>query len=443
MGGCQERDTYEQAVEKLFGLQRFGVKLGLEKIVTLLDRLGNPHERFVSSHIAGTNGKGTAAAVCNAVIAAHDIPCGLFTSPHLISLRERVRIGHQAVPGQFIADWVGEHFPFILRHRVTFFEAVTAMAFDYFCRSKVAAAVVEVGLGGRYDATNVINPAVAAITSIGMDHAKYLGASLKAIAAEKAGIAKPGVPLICAERNRKALPAIENTCRETGSPLILLEQAAGISRLRQSPQGIVFNYRGRSFDLKEAGVALYGEHQARNTAVGLLCAEKILEKLGIPAVNEKASAALASVRMPGRFQRHKISESVELILDVAHNPPAARALADVYEKIYGKQRRAVVVAGLGLFKGGAGFLRPLLGVADDFFLPRVDFGRADTGTSQLDPERLGGYLRSHGARATAVRSVAEALDLAIGLAGKRGSPVLVTGSFYLVGDIMRQLGLAV
>jgi len=441
MGGRKKNGNYARAVESLFGLQRFGVKLGLKNIGILLERLGNPHERFACCHIAGTNGKGTAAAVCHAVLSAHGVTTGLFTSPHLISLRERIRIGFETVPRSFVADWVGEHLSFLLSRRLTFFETVTAMAFDYFRRAGITAAVVEVGLGGRYDATNVIRPAVAAITSIGMDHAKYLGNSLQAIAAEKAGIVKPGVPLLCAEKNRKALAVIEATCRRAGSPLVLLEQAIRLRKVHHVPGGITFDCRGPAFELEQAKVALYGRHQARNVALGLLAAEAMLKELGIPVEGDKAAAALAALRCPGRFQHCYSTGGVELILDVAHNPPAARKLVEVFRRLYGRERRAVVVAGLGSYKRCAGFFRPLLAIAEEFVLPQVDFGRAETGGGQLDPESLERYLRSQGARARTSRSMADAMAQAQELAGRHDSPVLITGSFHTVGEAMRGLGL--
>lgn len=441
MGGRRKSGDYARAVESLFSLQRFGVKLGLENIGILLERLGNPHERFVCCHIAGTNGKGTTAAVCHAVLSAHGVTSGLFTSPHLISLRERIRIGFETVPLSFVSDWVGEHLPFLLSRRLTFFETVTAMAFDYFRRAEVTAAVVEVGLGGRCDATNVIRPAVAAITSIGMDHAKYLGNSLQAIAAEKAGIVKPGVPLLCAEKNRMSLAVIEAACRRAGSQLVLLEQTIRLRKVHHTPEGLAFDYRGPALELEQAKVALYGRHQAGNVALGLLTAEAMLKELVIPVEGDKAAAALAALRCPGRFQRCYSAEGVELILDVAHNPPAARKLVGAFHRIHGRERRAVVVAGLGLYKRCAGFFRPLLAIADEFILPQVDFGRAETGGGQLDPESIKRYLRSQGARARTSRSMADALAQAQELAGRRGSPVLITGSFHTVGEAMRRLGL--
>jgi len=432
---------YSQAVESLFSLQRFGVKLGLENIGILLERLGNPHGRFACCHIAGTNGKGTTAAVCHAVLSAHSVRTGLFTSPHLLSLRERIRIGPQKVPRDFVADWVGEHLRFLMSRRLTFFESVTAMAFDYFRSSEAAAAVVEVGLGGRFDATNVIHPLVAAITSIGMDHTRYLGRSLQAIAAEKAGIVKPGVPLVCGEKGKKTLPAIQAACRRAGSRLIMLEQAAGLRRPRYTSQGFVFDYQGLSLELKGVEVSLFGAHQARNVCLGLLAAEKMLEKLRIPARNEQAAGALAALRCPGRFQRCFSAGGVEVILDVAHNPPAARGLSRVFRLVYGANRRALVVAGLGMYKNCAGFFRPLLPIAEKFFLPRVDFGRAETGRGQLEPERIRCYLESVGASAAAGCTMSEALNSAFELAGRHGLPVLVTGSFHTAGEAMLDLGL--
>ncbi len=432
---------YSQAVESLYSLQRFGVKLGLENIRVLLERLGNPHRQFACCHIAGTNGKGTASYVTQAVLAAHGLRCGLFTSPHLLSLRERVRVGSQNVPRSFVADWVGEHLPFIMSRRLTFFETVTALAFDYFRTLEIDTAVVEVGMGGRCDATNVIRPAVAAITSIGMDHAAYLGNSLQAIAAEKAGIVKPGVPLLCAERNRKVLAVIQTACRRAGSPLVLLDQAVRLRRLCHSPEGLTLDYQGPALELKGAKVSLYGMHQARNLGLGLLAAQTMLEKSGIPADGRKTAGALKALRCPGRFQRCLTSGPVEIILDVAHNPPAARKLAGVFQRVCGQDRRATVVAGLGSQKRCVGFFRPLLAIADEFILPQVDFGRAETGRGQLDPKSIERYLRSHGAAAGTSRSMTDALSVARDVAGRSGSPVLVTGSFHTVGEAMRLLKL--
>ncbi|MFH1070708.1 MAG: bifunctional folylpolyglutamate synthase/dihydrofolate synthase, partial [Candidatus Glassbacteria bacterium] len=252
--------SYAEAVERLYGLQRFGVKLGLEKISSLLAEVGDPQDSFTSCHLAGTNGKGTAAAVVDTLLRAHRVSCGLYTSPHLVDLRERIVAGGRKVPESFVAGWVDRRYAWIEQRKVTFFEAVTALAFDWFRRAGVGAASIEVGLGGRFDATNVIVPAVTVITSIGLEHTQHLGRTLSLIAGEKAGIAKPGVPLLCGERKKRAVAAIAAVCREKGAPLLLLDDEISCRGLKIDGRGTVFSYRSGRFSLSRARVPLYGLH---------------------------------------------------------------------------------------------------------------------------------------------------------------------------------------
>ncbi|MEA2062895.1 MAG: folylpolyglutamate synthase/dihydrofolate synthase family protein [Gemmatimonadota bacterium] len=435
---------YSQVVESLYGLRQFGVKLGLGNITSLLERLGKPHLHFTCFHVAGTNGKGTVAAVCQAVLAAHGVKSGLFTSPHLLSIRERIRVDSAAVPREFVTGWVEEHLRFLTSRKITFFEAITALAFDYFRSSAAEAVSVEVGLGGRWDATNVVSPMVTAITSIGMDHEEYLGRSLAAIAAEKAGIVKPEVPLLCAETNRRALSVIERACRELGSPLIRLGQAARLKELSHTPGGVSFDFHSGHFELRQATLSQYGTHQARNAALGLLAAGRMLEALGLKPESAKAIRALRSLSWPGRFQRVLIpgDPQVEAVLDVAHNPPAARKLAGVFKEIFAG-RRAIIVAGLAQQKRRALFFRPLTAIAHGFILPRVDFAACESSPSQVAPPELKRYLQKAGAQAQTSPSMTEAMDAALSLARKTGVPILVTGSFRTVGEAMRVLGLDV
>lgn len=433
---------YREAVERLYSLQRFGVKLGLEKITSFLVDLDNPQNTFHSCHIAGTNGKGTCAAVVQAVLSAHGISAGLYTSPHLVDLRERVRVGGAAVPESFVAYWVGKHLDYALRRKVTFFETVTALAFDYFREQRVEAAAVEVGLGGKFDATNVVQPAVSVITSIGLEHTLYLGKSLSAIAGEKAGIAKPGVPLLCGETGKRALASIKAAAQEAGSPLSLLDEDTVCIEREVDRRGTRFDYRGPGLSLDGALVPLYGRHSLRNVALGLQAAGQLLGKMGAvpeaPAVRE----ALANLSWPARFQRLSLAGGVELVLDVAHNPPAAARLAEVYRRVYGG-RRAVVVSALASDKDYRRFLRKLLKLTEVFIFPEVDFGRKDTPSVCRDPQELREFVESSvpGARALAGESMEAALERAFALA--QGKPVVVTGSFHTVGAAIQVLGIKV
>jgi dihydrofolate synthase/folylpolyglutamate synthase len=429
---------YREAVRALYGLQSFGVKLGLEKISSFLATLGNPHHTFTACHIAGTNGKGTCAAVVDAVLAAHGIQSGLYTSPHLLSMRERIRAGGRRVPEEYVTGWVSEHLDYIVRNRVTFFETVTAMAFDYFRLTKVEAAAVEVGLGGRYDATNVVAPAVAVITSIGLEHTRYLGRTIASIAREKAGIAKPGVPLLCGERKRSAVNVIAEVAGCAGGSLHFLDDSVSVRELKILPAGTRFSYRGPGLRLREAFVPLHGVHNLRNVALGLWAAELMLAGLGLAPQEEAFCQALEHLCWPARFQRLKVGHDLELVLDVAHNPAAAAKMRSLYRRMYGSQP-ALAVTALAGDKDHAKFIRHLLKMADRFIFPHVDFGRAESGSGGRDPENLKALVKRYSPLTAAHVSphMEDALEQAFRLAA--GRPVVVTGSFHTVGEAMRIL----
>jgi dihydrofolate synthase/folylpolyglutamate synthase len=431
---------YREAVHALYGLQCFGVKLGLEKISSFLAYLGNPHHTFPACHIAGTNGKGTCAAVLDAILAAHGIQSGLYTSPHLVSMRERIKTSGRTVPENYVAGWVSEHLDYIMRNRVTFFETITAMAFDYFGHKKVGAAAVEVGLGGRYDATNVVYPRVGVITSIGLEHTRYLGETIASVAREKAGIAKPGLPLLCGEKKRAAVKVIGEATRCVGGSLHLLDEVVSVSQLKILPTGTRFNYRGPGLRLRGVSVPLYGVHNLRNVALGLWAAELMLAELGLPLQEDAFCHALKKLVWPARFQRLKLENGPELVLDVAHNPPASAKLSRLFRRIYPSQR-ALVVTALAGDKDHAKFILHLLKMADRFIFPHVDFGRAESGSGSRDPENLKGLVKRYSPQAAAHVSpdMKDALEQAFRLAA--GSPVVVTGSFHTVGEAMRILNI--
>jgi len=431
---------YQQAVRQLYDLQRFGVKLGLEKIKSLLGCLGNPQDTFLSCHIAGTNGKGTVAAVCDALLRAHGVQSGLYTSPHLVSLRERIRVCGGLIPEEFVASWVGIHREYLLGQRVTFFEAVTALAFDYFRSQRIEAAAVEVGLGGRFDATNVVSSRLGVITSIGLEHTRYLGKTLAAIAKEKAGIMKPGVPLLCGERRKKVLEVIGSAAGALGCPFLLLDEEVSLKELSFGPDGTCFNYRGPGLELVGARVRLFGVHQLRNVALGIRAAEFMLAELGVKPQGVLSTEALAEFHWPARFQIVPLEPNLELVLDVAHNPPAAAKLAGVYRRLY-SSRKALAVVALATDKDYRNFLRHLGKIADRFIFPLVDFGRTDSRCGCEDPRKLQLYVEENLPQAESYLApqMQSALELAARLSA--GRPVLLTGSFHTVGEAMRIIGI--
>ena len=431
--------SFQQAAGWLYGLQRFGVKLGLEKVTGLLDELCNPHRSFTSIHIAGTNGKGTAAAVADAVLRAHGVRAGLYTSPHLVSICERARVDGSKVPEEFVTAWVERWTEYIESRRVTFFETVTAMAFDFFRGEGVVASAVEVGMGGRFDATNVVTPAVGLITSIGLEHTRYLGDTLEKIAAEKGGIAKPGVPLICAENRGEALDSIRREADLAGAELLLMDDLVSYDVLEAGGTGSRFDYSSQELRLSGASVPLVGQQAVRNACLGLAGAEQALRRLGITADPDSCARALAGLCWPGRFQRASGPSGAEIVLDVAHNPPAASVLRVNLERAYPGRRPTFVIALAG-DKDHAHFLEHLLPLAHGFIFPVVDFGRAETRGGSVEPQTMAAMARELGGRDEHIRvcgPMAEALELA----GECDGPVVVTGSFHTVGEAMAVLGI--
>ena len=431
--------TFQQAADWLFGLQRFGVKLGLEKVTRLLEELGNPHREFVSCHIAGTNGKGTAAAAVDAVLRAHGVRCGLYTSPHLVSMRERVRVDGDKVPGEFVAAWVERHRDYLEANRVTFFEVVTAMAFDWFHKSGAEAAAVEVGMGGRFDATNVLNPGAGLITSIGLEHTRFLGDTLAEIAAEKGGVAKEGVPLICGENRVEAFEAIRSEAVRAGADLRLFDNEVNWKMLAGDGSGSRFSYMSPAAELSEIDVPLVGRQAVRNVCLGIRAAELTLAALGISVDPAALANGLSGLCWPGRFQRVTGPGETELVLDVAHNPPASAKLRENLELVF-PHREVTVVSAMAGDKDFGNFLEHLLSVAGAFIFPCVDFGTADTQSGAAEPSRMASALEDlTGGRLAG--EICAGMTEALELASEYSGPVVVCGSFHTVGAAMAELGI--
>jgi dihydrofolate synthase / folylpolyglutamate synthase len=431
--------SFKQASDWLFGLQRFGVKLGLEKVSCLLEKLGDPHRSFVSCHIAGTNGKGTAAVSAESIIRAHGVRCGLYTSPHLVSVCERVRLDGIKVPEAFVDSWVQSHRSYVEEQRITFFEVLTALSFDWFSQAGARAAVVEVGMGGRFDATNVVSPAVCLVTSIALEHTKYLGDTLAKIAAEKAGIAKKGVPLLCGENRGEALEAIRTETESAGARLCLFDSEVQWSTLAVNKFGSRFNYKSPELLLENALLPMVGDQAVRNCCLGIRAAELVLGSMGIKAEPETSADALKGLHWPGRFQRVSGPDGGELVLEVAHNPAAAVKLRENIELVY-PGHRAIFVMALAGDKDYEYFLESLLPVAAGFVFPVVDFGRADTGSGAVEPDILAAAVSELSA-GEMVSKVCSDMAAALQLVRDESGPVVICGSFHTVGEAMRELGL--
>ena len=435
--------TYSQAIAYLYGLQRFGVKLGLENIHRLLEAIGNPHRRFPSILIGGTNGKGSTAAFLSSILRAAGYRVGLYTSPHLLDFTERVRVNGRAIDSGDVARLTDELRSVVADLFVsprtsplapcagshpTFFEVATALAFLHFLRSKVDYAVVEVGLGGRFDATNVLSPEVAVITNIALEHEDYLGKTLGAIAAEKAGIVKEGGRVVTAADAPEALAVIAEACRSRGTTLLDVHATCDweINDSDLSGQRFVVAQAGQP--TQEFSIRLLGRHQVTN-AVTALAAARLLRAPGATIPESSIREGLRQTRWPGRL--HLFPGHPLVILDGAHNPAGAKALRAFLEE----QRfagRLILVFGVLQDKNWIAMLQELGPLAKRVILTRPESDRAADPRGLVEAERFCPKLEI-------LEDVAEAITLARAVADPDDA-VVVAGSLFIISAALRTLG---
>lgn len=418
------KTPYGAALEYLFARVSGGWKLGLDTTHALLAALGDPHTRFPSFHVAGTNGKGSVVSTIDALLRARGFRVGRYTSPHLIDFRERICVDGVPIAEEAVVAFIERWAPTVERLGATFFEATTCLAFDHFARERVDVAVVEVGLGGRLDATNVIAPLATGVTSIGLDHQAYLGETKELIAREKAGIFKPGVPAVIGEPEAPIRTLLARFAREAGaSDVLVVGEQWQVRDIQVDPSGTAFTLdTGRR--RRALRTPLVGRHQALNAATALA----MLELVGAPyaAAADAAEHALAQVAIPGRFQR-----CGRVIFDVAHNPAGTAVLCDTLDAVR-PPRPVVCLLTVLRDKDWQTMMTTLAGRVDGFVLsapPSVPADRAWV----LDDAVT--FAQARGWSAEAIpefdRALARALDGA--------ATTLVTGSFHTVGDAMARL----
>jgi dihydrofolate synthase/folylpolyglutamate synthase len=419
-----QESAYNACLNELFSLRRLRMKLRLDTIRGVLARLENPHQRFKSVHIAGTNGKGSTAAHLAATLNTAGYRTGLFTSPHLIRFNERFRIdGHAAGDDEVVAAF--HHVRHAQRQNeehMTFFEMCAAMAFWIFARRKVDWAVIETGMGGRLDATNVLIPEVSVITNIALDHQIYLGNTLADIAREKAGIIKPGIALVTGVKQPPTRLVIKETAHRQKAPVYRLGKAF---RVRRRSTNNDFSYFGLDTTLYNLKTALSGSHQVDNAAMAIAACELINRKH--PTVNPDAiRKGLIRVTWPGRLQI--ISQDPMVILDGAHNLAAAKLLARHLRQHLGR-RKLVLVIGILDDKAFNGMLAVLAPFCSRVIATQPNYSRA------LPPQQVAEAARKHVAQVSVKATVAEAIDHALATIGP-DEAVCVAGSLYLVGEAL-------
>ncbi len=423
---------YEATLEHLYRLERFGIKLGLDNIRRLLSLLGDPHRGLRAIHVTGTNGKGSVCAYATSALRKAGYRVGLYTSPHLVRFNERIQVdGVQISDEDVLRFWSGMQ-PAIEsmagKNKVnhpTFFEVTTAMAFEYFREHEVDLALVEVGMGGRMDATNVIDGRVSVVTRVALEHTEHLGKSVERIAREKAGIIKPTSRAVTVDQ--EALPVIAARCREVGAPLTILGRDAHAERLSQDLYGQRVRVRGAFGDL-EVRTPLLGTFQVENVGLAVAALAE-LRATGFHVPDSAIVSGIESAHWPARLQ--VLRERPLVVVDGAHNGPAARALAaSVAELLPGS--KFLLVIGVLSDKDLDAFASSLGPIASQVFACRPKSHRA------FEAEEVAAALRPY-APVTVVPPVGRAIDAALA-AARPEDRILITGSIYTAGEALEHLG---
>jgi len=405
--------NYPEAIQFLYGLRLFGAKFGLENTFKLAALAGNPQQKLRFIHVAGTNGKGSTCAMLESIYRAAGLRTGLFTSPHLVSFRERIQVNRQLISENDVVRQVSVLQPLLKQfpegHHPTFFEVITVMALKYFAEQNCELVIWETGLGGRLDATNIVTPLASVITNIALDHQQWLGDTLAKIAFEKGGTIKPGIPVVTTVDEPEALVVIEKIAKERGAPLNVVD-----------PKRLA------------VGAPLAGEHQKNNAALAMATVETLQKEMRV--LDEQIRRGLAEVFWPGRLQLVERPGGQKILLDGAHNVAGAKALKNTIERDFPGCERTLI---MGIFedKDWRHICKILAPPAKNIFTVTISSERT------ADPKKLAEVCRGINAKAEIFicNSLEEALQKT------PASPkdlVIITGSLCLVGEALELLGLS-
>lgn len=421
--------NYQQSLDYLHDLCKFGINLGLERVTNLLNFLGNPHQKIKTIHIAGTNGKGSTTAILASILKTAGYRVGVYTSPHLHSYTERIGINGVNIAPKEFADQM-EHIKDLIPRvcqkvgeSPTEFEVLTALAFTYFAQQEVDIAVIEVGMGGRLDSTNVINPEIAVITSISNDHSNHLGPDLVDIAGEKAGVIKPKTPVVISKQQEPVAKVLLEKANKQDAPVYWLKDTS-YEQVSFDKEGQRFNLQTASKKYEQLYLPLLGDHQIENAVAALMVIE-LLQKIGWPKLNREAvEQGLAKVVWPGRLEY--LDYNPPILLDGAHNPLGAQALARSIEK-YFDYKKLIMVLGILDDKDRREMLKYLAPLADILFITKPPNPRA------VDWQSLTKLAKEYTQDVRIQEDFHQAITEAVKLADSTDL-VCITGSLYLLGE---------
>ena len=422
--------TYNQTVEELFDLQKFSIKMGLDNINALAESMGNPHLAYPVLHVAGTNGKGSTSMMIQHILSAHGLKTGVYTSPHLVDFRERIRVNDRLVDEPFVIDFWKRISRLVIERQATFFDATTAMAFDYFKREGVDVAVIETGLGGRLDSTNLVQPEAVILTPIGMDHTKQLGRNLRSIAREKANIIKKGAWVFSSRQDKPAREVIDAYLHLAAGYLYIPESTKASAAIYERTI-CRFDLTDRVRHLRFQGITLGvpGQFQVENALLAYQVSRWYLEKREIPFSEEKFRSALAAFRWSGRLQQ--VSVQPEIYLDVSHNYSGFKRTIKFVRGIATTEHRHLLI---GLLND-----KPYKQIAR---LLRNEFKEVTivepVNERALPAETLKAVFNIYWDRVRVEKSVQDAYRVAVG-AMRKNDVLFVMGSHFLVSEILKVL----
>lgn len=420
--------TYEKCISYLFNLERAGIKYDLKNITKLLNELNNPQNNFKSIHVAGTNGKGSVSAVLNSVLIESGFKTGLYTSPHIKDFRERILVDGKFITKKFILNFVNKHYHLIEKIKPSFFEVTTAMAFDYFSFSKTEYAVIEAGLGGRLDSTNILNPVISIITSVSIDHTSFLGNSIQSITKEKGGIIKEGISVIAGNVSEVSKKILVNIAKEKNAALHFSE-SKNFRITKKTERGFYFK---KENSLKKFFYPVIGEYQLHNLKTSFKSLEKLgdIEKIRIDdRVIQKALKNLKiNSRLEGRFEL--ISKKPKIVTDISHN---LQAISNVKSNLeFFKFRKLIIIFGMMKDKDFAGCAAELGKMKAQIIITRPGYKRA------AEPAEILKTIKTNKEKFIVKKNLREAFLFAKKNLNQNDL-LLITGSFFLVSDFLALL----
>jgi len=419
-------EKYKETVSFLYSLERFGILLGLENIASLLEQLDNPQKTFPVIHVAGSNGKGSTSAFIFGILREAGYKTALYTSPHLNDFRERIRVNGSLVPKEAIIESTEKIRRIYDPERTTFFEFTTAVAFDFIAQAKPDIAVIEVGLGGRLDATNTVEPLVTVITDISREHEDYLGTGIAAVAGEKAGIIKPGIPLVTGAGRSEARKVIFEAARRASATVKEFGKQFAAKRTGVN----VFNYRSEKLVLDGVSLTMPGSHQMKNAALAIAVVAELRDQ-GYKISETDIRKGIQKTVFPGRFEilrRHP-----DVIIDGAHTPEGMRLLKSAFRRRY-PGTKALLLLGMLQDKNYEALVDIIAPIAREVVCVPPQGSRA------LDPEMLALLVRKKGIPANSVSDIAEGFGILLKKA-KEDDVVLAAGSLYMIGRVRRTCGI--